>query len=159
MKTYTIKKGHHYSTHLPKLLFGNSILSSTVKFHKDCWFPLNTSDDYAINKLVGWSNGLHHRNSIRCGWRPAAVPGFIDLFFYIYNKGHRKEAFFTTVECDKEFNLLMAYQGGKILFSIEEKMIIVKVDYSGPRLGYMLFPYFGGQNTAPHDINIDLEIE
>lgn len=160
MKTYTIKKGRHYSNHLPKLVYGMRNLSTSVKFHSDCWFPLSQPDDYAINKLVGWSMGYHHTSSIRCGWRPAGIPGYIDLFFYTYCQGYRHDEYFTTIECDKEFLLFMLISSdGDITFSASGKSVTLKGPCIGKKLGYLLFPYFGGKNTAPHDIHIDIDIK
>lgn len=160
MKTYTINEGCHYSQHLLRLTYNRRILISKVMFHSDCWFPLILPDDYAINKLIGWSRGHHHTCSVRCGWRPAAISGYIDLFLYVYSKGHRHEKFFMTVECNKEFKLIMLISSkGHITFSALGKYLTLQEIDLNIKPGYILFPYFGGNNVAPHDINIDLQID
>lgn len=162
IKTYTILKGKHYSLHLPKLTYDRKILEVDVKMYSDCWFPMSNPDSYAINKLIGWSMGYHHNNSFRIGWRPAGSFGYIELFFYLYIDGKRFERFFTTVPCNKLFRLCLALgKNNTITASIDDSVVMIS-GYSFnniPKLGYILFPYFGGKNRAPYNIHIDLDIK
>lgn len=164
MKKYTIKKGRHYSNHLPRLTYDRRIIEAKVKFSSECWFPLREPDDYAVNKLLGWSFGYHHKDSLRIGWRPSGGEGYIDLFFYIYRYGQRYERYFTTVACDTEYDLTLAIGSrGSISASVGTSVVIMGGHYflenDMPKLGYILFPYFGGKKTAPHNMSIELELK
>jgi len=162
MTTYSLKEGTHYSLHLPKFCYNRKELDVEVRFHKTCWFPLILPDDYAINKLVGWSFGRHHKNSFRCGWRPAGKEGYIDLFFYIYNDGERFEKFLATIQCGNTYGFKMKWHPeGCISIGASEKEVLVGGIFfnKAPKLGYFLFPYFGGKNPTPHDMKIDLDFK
>ena len=161
---YTIKKGQHYSNYLPKMCYGKTSLAVRFKFMDGCWFPLEVQDDYAINKLLGWSAGLHHRNSIRCGWTPNPTPGLIDLFFYLYINGTRKEQKFATVELGLEYDLRIDTRSDLVSFSLSLNGVHEAYDsvyYPAPkcRFGFWLWPYIGGMLPARLDTKIYLELE
>jgi hypothetical protein len=159
---YEIKKGNHYSAHLPKIHFGKTKLKAVFGFLDGCWFTLDTPDDYAINKLFGISYGYHHKNSARVGWTPSIEPGCIDLFFYCYINGTRFEKEFFTVEIGKKYTLTMDMSGDQVSFSIAGRTVkttIEAVYFPLPKFkaGYILFPYVGGRKPAQIDTKILLE--
>ena len=67
---YTINKGSHRSTWLPKFTFKKS-LTFSFKFLSDPSYILdNKSDQEDTNKIFGISDSWYHRrHSIRVGWR------------------------------------------------------------------------------------------
>ena len=163
-KVYTIKKGEHYSNHTPKMCYGKGSMRATFKFMDGCWFPLEVQDDYAINKLCGFSNGLHNRNSVRLGWTPNKEPGKIDLFFYLYINGVRKEQKFATVEIGLEYQLFIILTNNLCGFTLMRDGATVATDsvyYPQPRcpFGYWLFPYLGGRLPARVDTKIYLDMK
>lgn len=162
-KVYVVKKCHHYSRHLPKLCYRKTKLRATFKFTDGCWFPLSSPDDYAINKLVGFSRGRHHKNSVRCGWTPNKEPGLIDLFFYLYIKGVRQEMKFTTVEIGLEYTLEIDLSSNLVYFSLRKNGLPIvnnSLYFPTPRCfwGYILFPHIGGKLPARTDTKIELSI-
>lgn len=161
MGSFKIAKGNHFSYHLPKLRYGKKNLNVIFKFTDTCWFKLETPDDFAINKLVGWSTGLHHTNSIRCGWTPAKDTGKIDLFFYVYQDGVRYEQFFVSVDIGTEYELEMNINNNLLSFTLRNDNItsVNSIYYKTPcdNFGYILFPYIGGRKPARIDTYIDLE--
>lgn len=160
---YVIKQGSHYSRHWPKLHFGTRKETIRFKFLDGCWFPPEAPDDFAINKLFGWSYGLHHQDSVRCGWTPNKEPGRIDLFFYLYQKGKMSSAKFATVgtgfPCFMEIHLF----GGRAFFSMSrfaKPTIVDSVPFQIPKIkwGYLLYPFVGGNLPARMDTKIDLQV-
>ena len=166
LKAYIIKKGRHYSNHLPKLWIGKKlILSAKVKMDKNCWFKLEEPADYAINKLVGWSYGFHHKNSIRIGWRPSIDrKNWIELHLYIYERGGRRQHYIDLIECNTENKIDITYHPDKsrITYSLYRAIVIsngvMNAKLKTSWWGYYLFPYFGGTKTAVVDTRIDLEL-
>lgn len=159
---YKIKKGNHYSLHLPKLHLGKTNLKVKFRFLDGCWFPLKVKDDYAVNKLCGWSYGWHHKNSIRCGWTPNKEQDKIDLFFYIYSNGERHIHSFCTIDIRTEYSLEIDLIINLLSFSIRSDSspsTILSYYYEKPKskLGYMLFPYIGGNLPAHTDTKISIE--
>lgn len=167
MKTYTIKKGSHYSWHIPKFWIGkkNSI-SMEFRFYEECWFPMRDRDDYAINKLCGWSYGFHHRNSIRVGWTPSDTrKSWIDLYAYYYKNGERGQAFIGTVECGTfnkvqiEYDIKFNTVSCSLRRTISEETITFYAEVNPTWWGVFLFPFFGGRKTAAVNTRIDLSFE
>lgn len=159
---YTIKKGEHYSNHPFRLHWRKTIMNLKFTLMGDCSYDLLVPDDWAINKLAGWSMCHHHHNSIRCGWRPSPTPGIISLFFYLYNDGKRTEHLFTNVRILKEYTLEMRLTGNRVDFSLAgngqtaEKSILYKKPWL--TAGYALWPYIGGLLPARWDTHIEMEI-
>jgi len=133
------------------------------EFSNNCWYPLKNIDDYDVNKLCGWSNGMHHQNSIRCGWVPNKEAGHIDLVFYVYYQGARSIKPFCKVETGIKYIMKMYIQNDYLVFSMVQigalvaKTVSIPYFASNKKLGYLLFPYIGGDLPARQDSNIYLE--
>ena len=160
---YFILKNNHYS--LPPhgcIHFGATEQKIQFRFDKNCIYQVDEKNDFT-NKLFGWSYGLHHKNSIRVGWRPAfdaETSKKIDLFFYSYNNGIRKIEYFHSVYAMVDYNIIIRVQpeNNTVLFKISE-FIKEEFPFVLPKttVGYFLYPYFGGTATAPHLITINLK--
>ncbi|HEY9117446.1 MAG TPA: hypothetical protein VIN11_06450, partial [Roseivirga sp.] len=118
--------------------------------------PRNQMD---INKLFGFSdcNSLHHQNSIRFGWNWNGEA--IDIYGYHYLDGKLNWKYLGTVEINKVYRYNIYLFEDLIEMEIEG-ITANKVQFNRHNLiceigyYYQLFPYFGGDETAPHDINI-----
>ena len=160
---FTIKKGKHN----PKgihfgFTFKNSV-SFDVCFNDNCIydpFPLPDTED--INKLCGFSTTIfHHIQSGRVGWRCVDNSGEIELVTYTYNSGERTISdqqvlakvkpnvwFVVTIEDhETHYEYILEYLG-KIITNNDEKK------YDWLPFKYLLYPYFGGNNAAPHDMTL-----
>lgn len=137
-KTYTIKKGGHYSGFRFKPFIKKSSQSVDVTFHEGCntYEKGNDQLNEQINKLFGFGDILHHNNSNRIGWRYNNLTKKIDLFNYMY-----------------DFGELKVVGIGDVL--IGQK---IRIDLKSPTywFGVNRFPYFGGKSVAPNDIKITL---
>jgi hypothetical protein len=70
LKKFSILKGRHYNSECQiKLHTGLNSLSTETIFTDSCLYQFDDEDQLDTNKLIGLSYGLHHRNSIRFGWR------------------------------------------------------------------------------------------
>ncbi len=167
MNKWTIKKGSHYSLSnfwkrfLPKI--GCGPVTYKFKFQKDAWYPYETIDDCDINKLAGFGFGNHHTNSVRIGWLPEfSRPGYIGLYFYNYNEKIRTIRKFADIQVDfehtltisfiKEINYLTFDMKGRFPATMIEIFVLPEF-----KIGYFLWPYFGGNGTAPKKLDIFLE--
>lgn len=160
---YVIEAGKHDS----RIVNGSSIdkirtlksnnLVFTARFDQTARYNLNNNDQYDINKLMGFSeaNSLHHDNSARFGWRYNIENDNIEIFSYIYREGELSYNKLSEVA----INETIEYQIN--LFDNEYEFVINGFSYREDRrinqevgIYYRLFPYFGGDEVAPHDINI-----
>ncbi|HEY1114164.1 MAG TPA: hypothetical protein VGE66_11415, partial [Chitinophagaceae bacterium] len=113
-------------------------------------------NQWDINKLYGFSdnNADHHQYSARFGWNWRE--GALRLHAYVYNKGVVESRELATVAIGAEKVCSIRVTGGAYLFSIDGKMMAAmpRQSTSERGKGYQLYPYFGGDEVAPHDIRI-----
>ena len=167
MKTYLIKKGNHYPSGFHFGITFKKTISFRCKFDDTCLYDaLGDNDEYDINKLFGFSTTwFHHRQSGRVGWR--CIDGEnIELLTYSYNKGKRniKESdILGTVKPGEMFYCAIQDTEDKYVYIFQkafDENISIQTDPKQKDwflFHYLLFPYFGGNKTAPHNMKIFLE--
>ncbi|MFW5847594.1 MAG: hypothetical protein ACOCVF_01565 [bacterium] len=174
MKEYQLKKGKHSAKGIHFGLTFKKKLKFKAKFDKSCLYSYSKhiQDRYDVNKLFGFSTTwYHHKQSSRVGWRCLDNEN-IELFSYIYTGGkllleYLKEPI-AIVKPNEEFTFEIT--DSETFCSFEFKRIIekekeinhnVKVIDKSPDwflFHYYLFPFFGGDLTAPHDMKLYIDI-
>ena len=153
---YTIEKGKQFCNTNPYFVTSYNELKFIAKFDSTAIYttadPSNQDD---INKLYGFAdnNSTHHKYSARFGW--CWSNNALRLFGYVYNNGVRDSKELGTIAIGKENNCAI-----KVTSTAYHFLLNGKID-SLPRTssaikgeGYKLYPYFGGDEMAPHTINI-----
>lgn len=158
---YSIKKGGQYCNNNSYKAIETSEMKFTVKFDSTAIYETVLAENqYDINKLFGFSdnNSDHHQYSARFGWRWSDKA--LRLFAYIYNEGAVFSKELTTISIGSEISCSIKVSGNNYLFTING------ITTQLPRLattekakGYQLYPYFGGDEVAPHQINIWIKNE
>jgi len=162
---YTIPKGKHRSgfRFSPKAFKDN--LEFTFRLFYQCHFYPVKVDDFDINKIFGISFGYPHDDSIRLGWVPCkGEPTLFELYAYYYNQGERKSMLLGKHRYHLEIQCEMSFipNGNEIIMWIVDYADNTKQCYNIPfvfpefKHGYLLYPYFGGNNKAPHDMKIEV---
>lgn len=160
-----IFKDHHSCTKANPFPFHYNQTSVTRKvlFGNNCWFPQRNIDDLDTNKVFGLSYGNHSKNSVRFGWIPDfSKRGYIKIFSYIHNNSGTFIEYLTTVEVEEANIFSMQISDDSVLMSISNEKSGLdsthKIAFKKPTtlFGYHLFPYFGGNNTAPQGMFIEL---
>jgi hypothetical protein len=156
-KKYKIRKGSHYSGFRLAPFFGKTTSKYEVVFTKSCIYQIEGPGQFDVNKLFGLSYGFHHENSARFGWR--AVDDLIEISLYCYKDGRRVIKEMTSIETEKPYVFEICNTGSHYELTIESVTgpfrgyaIVSKPQTT--KLGYKLFPYFGGNLPAPHDVEI-----
>ena len=113
------------------------------------------------NKLFGVSFGKHHKNSIRVGWR--ATEQGIQLCMYDYNDGKRTVVWLDQkLELNKYYRIVLSFSKDRynVMFTDMTGSFLsrnyVKYKFPKCRIGYYLYPYFGGNTPAPKNMFINL---
>ena len=170
MRFYLIKKGNHYASmsifeKIGAIGWKINTLSLRFVFRKECWWaPPRNQDDYDQNKLAGIGFGTnHHNNSVRLTWVPDFEnQGMIKVYGYTYdeNKAGPKftSTFIKSVHVQDTITGKIESRDGGYFITVNEVTIRMDNVNSDPNLCFKLFPYFGGNNTAPHDMVIELEM-
>ena len=153
---YTIGKGQQYCDQNSFRTVETSELKFIVRFDSTAIYRTTLEENqYDINKLFGFSdnNAGHHQYSARFGWRWS--DDSLRLFAYVYNNGEVSSVETGCVSIGANIACSIRITAGGYLFSMNEhSMLIPRSSTTVKALGYQLYPYFGGNETAPHDIRI-----
>ncbi|SIT79201.1 hypothetical protein [Pontibacter indicus] len=154
--TYIIRKGGH-TTQNPLKFIDNSTLRFEATFDSTAIYstslPANQAD---INKLYGLSDCEtdHHTNSSRFGWR--WYEGRLEIHAYTYTNKKRNTSYITSV-FPGQTNRYELTMGEKVYtFKVNDKQVTLPRYCTSMGSNYQLYPYFGGDETAPHDISIKI---
>lgn len=155
-ETYTIKKGNHSS--------GNHLMLKLTKkieffaiFTESCVYNLNSKDQSDTNKLFGISDSYSHsEDSARFGWR--YFNDRLEILSYVRKSGVFYYETIGFVEPNEIVYYSLEILNDRYKFTLRDKIYFVErtSDYNGIRYG--LFPYFGGNNVAPHNIEIKIKL-
>lgn len=164
MKKFRIKAGSHYSSSL-LYHFGITFkdkIACRAKFDKSCLYDLKNVNNYDINKLFGFSTTFfHHNQSARIGWRRHDDTS-IEVVSYTYRDHNRvPETLLGIVKPDQVFTSTIAETEKEYIYTFHSEDVFTRItDHKKSDkvlFKYMLFPYFGGDQTAPHDMLIYLD--
>ncbi|UII20125.1 hypothetical protein [Fulvivirga ligni] len=156
---FKIKEGTHSSNRLPESFEGNE-LSFTATFDSSAVYQtIQSSNQADINKLMGFSDcaSHHHENSARFGWR--WYNDQLEILAYCYINGQRSYEYITSVNLNSTHEYKLVSVDDKYVFTVDNanEIVIPKVYVCESGSNYMLFPYFGGDEVAPHDITVRID--
>jgi hypothetical protein len=169
-----LKKGKHYaSPRKIKLHLCKKEFKWEFKLSKDCWYEPTDVEFAGINKLRGLTFGIHNEdpfgkwkltkwlvNSVLIGWQPDfndVNKKRILLYLYYDVNGIETREYFDSVDIEQTFRIkfIIKDDGVHIRFNKNTEYTSYHVPTNTKfRLGYHLYPYFGGKSVAPHDMTI-----
>jgi hypothetical protein len=153
---YTISSGAHYASDNVYKPVETSDLKFTVRFDSSAIYQsVLAQNQYDINKLYGFSdNGAaHHRFSARFGWRWSG--GALRVFAYVYNAGKVLSEELGVVPIGAPVACRIKVDSTAYVFYCNEYVRTVPRQSTTPKgKGYLLYPYFGGDEAAPHEVRI-----
>ena len=156
-QVFTIAQGEHYATQRHVEALQQASLAFQARFDETAEYRLRDGFQDSKNKLLGFSdcNSAHHENSARFAWQ--WYNNRIEIFAYCYVDGQRMEAFLGTVEKNEVANYEVVISPTAYTFIFkDQKTEIARRSKCDVGVYVMLWPYFGGQIPAPHEINIYL---
>lgn len=155
---YTIKKGAHYADPTAYRPATFSELRFLVQFDSSAVYQtVSAENQYDINKLYGFSDNdsEHHLFSARFGWRWS--DGALRLFAYVYNAGVLTWRELATINIGDSLECSIHVSGNEYIFYYGDRWVSMPRESTTPAAqGYMLYPYFGGDEPAPQDISINI---
>ncbi len=159
-KNFKIRKGSHYSLHLPKFQYNLQELNFIVNFDSNCEYILGNQHQLDINKLYGISFGNHMKNSVRIGWNYNPNRKVIELWAFLHQNSKMSWEYLgdTIVEKNTKFNIQFRRNINTIVINWgENNKEIINFNFPEAKYGYYLFPYFGGTQVSPNTMNIKIE--
>ena len=156
-KTYNILKGTNFCKESTVKLFNGAGINFKVKFTNAAIYQ--TTADYNqgdVNKLYGFSEGIdNHINSARIGWN--WQHNALRLYAYVYAGGVRNCKEISKVSIGEDIICSIRISTNKYLFSVDKKELeLPRLLHTNTVAGYWQYPYFGGDEVAPHAISIDI---
>ena len=156
---YTLKKGAHFAdfntyqtvNYVEQtfiVVFDSSAIYKTID-------PANQDD---INKLYGFADNdtTHHSFSARFGWN--WLNNALRLYAYVYNDGMLQPLELCTIPLNQEVKCTIKVNANNYVFTVNGNSVaMLRTSKTPTGKGYRLYPYFGGDETAPHDIKIKLK--
>ncbi|SNS51666.1 hypothetical protein SAMN06296052_1083 [Pontibacter ummariensis] len=155
---YTIKKGGHYSIRNSFKTLSTDQIRFSVTFDSTAIYttknPANQGD---INKLYGLAdcNSLHQVNSVRFGWR--WYGNRLEVLAYTYKNRARNYAFVGYATLGQPSTCEIRLEDQAYILTMDGRSVTLPRECDGVGQGYRLYPYFGGDEVAPHDITISIQ--
>ena len=147
-----IHKGYHACLH------GFRFKKKRLKFDflvDDSWYyePIHAG----INKILGLSNGLSHmKHSIRLGWM--CENGEIVLYAYAHTGDADTHVAVRLCTVERGWHsCIIKSQFPFYHVYINEVGTTIRDEFNS-RIHYLLYPFFGGKDKAPHDIRFKINI-
>ena len=156
--TYTIRKGQNYCTPNTIKIVKTSEMKFIARFDTSAIYStVNPVNQYDINKLYGFSEGFNHQvNSARIGWRWS--DGALRLFGYVYKSSVRYSQEITAIPFNTDITCSIKLSGYNYLISANGITVTLpRASNAASATGYQLYPYFGGDETAPKNISIKIK--
>jgi len=152
---FTIRQGQHYCDQNSLKSVRTSEMKFMAKFDNSAIYQtVIPENQYDINKLWGFSEGINNQyNSARIGW--SWNNNALRLYGYVYAKGVRHMQEITSVSIGTDITCSIQLAGNAYLFTVNSFSISLPRGVSTTQAsGYQQYPYFGGDETAPHLITI-----
>ena len=154
--TYRIKAGEHSTTN-PFKQFSKNRIRFEVKFDSSAVYQtLDPNNQADINKLYGMSDcrAQHQVSSARFGWR--WYQNQLELHAYSYRNRQRQSTFVAAIPLNQWTTCELILTDQQYIYRVAGQQVEQPRGCSGTGVGYQLYPYFGGDETAPHDIRIQI---
>lgn len=152
---YSIPQGAQSALQSGLKMVSNDSLVFSVYFDSTAIYTSATPGNQAdINKLWGFSDcsGTQHQNSARVGWR--YFKGNLELLAYCYAGGVRSYKLLGAIKTNEFNTCTIVSKMDTYVFYLGNQAPIVMERGCSQGLKFRLFPYFGGDEVAPHDVNI-----
>jgi len=156
-KIYKIYKGHHRSSFSYKTTKSN-LINFDVIFDKSAIYKVKNSNNQAdINKLYGVSDcGRQHMEySIRFGWR--YYQNRLQLLWFKHEAGIFSFGLIKNIKINKSYNCTIKITDNNYILCVDNTCESITRICSKNYMRYVLYPYFGGDEKAPHDITIKIK--
>lgn len=156
---YRIRAGRQYCDQSALVFTPKTTLSFSATFDNSAIYtsqlPENQND---INKLYGFSDCdmQHNIASARFGWNWR--DNALRIYAYCYTNGQRISQELGTVLLNMAYNYQLSIVEGNYVFTFNGQQTVIArgCNTVESTKRYLLYPYFGGDEVAPHDITISI---
>ncbi len=157
-EVFTIKAGSHDAGWKPELLQSSTLRFEAIFDESAIYTSVDPVNQWDTNKLLGFSdcNSAHHENSARFGWR--WLGNQLEIIAYCYADGVVYIEPIAAVPLNEPSQYELSITEDSYLFKLNDTtMTMTRGNACTTGLYYKLWPYFGGDEVAPHDITIKIK--
>ena len=152
-----IKEGKHRSTTKVKTTKKDNVHFEILLTESCKYQTLNFDNQWDVNKIFGFSDGDGHKNnSARIGWR--YVKNELKLMAYTRYNGDFYFKNICVVEPGVYYECRINCLPDKYEFIVHNDTVYMDRYWIYSNRRYFLWPYFGGDEVAPHDITIKVKL-
>lgn len=163
-RIFKVAQGDHFSTPLLTKVFVGTSMSMTVIFDETAKYefsPQFASDQTDNNKLYGFADCAtsHMQNSARFGW--FSLNNQLVVTAFTHRGGKFYFQIIKEIETNRpyEASIDISADKKKYIYTFDGARVEVERGCEADKaIGYHLQPYFGGQQTAPHDVYITVKV-
>jgi hypothetical protein len=159
-RIFIIQEGNHSASGVHASVHVAKSLNFSAKFNNTAEYYLGNVNQYDINKLYGFSDcySAHHTNSARFGWVWNDQTLRLEIHAYVYSSSLRSSKFIDTVKLNQKYQYQISVNKSQYEFRLNGKLVTLPRGCSSTfATGYKLYPYFGGDEVAPHQIQITVD--
>jgi hypothetical protein len=153
---YIIESGEHFTAGNVYKHINKKELHFMAWLDSSCiYLSTNPSNQADINKLYGFADcgADHQQSSARFGWNWNGTA--FDIYAYCYTDGVRQSKLMGSMRPKEKASLSISVSPKKYLFKFNGKLETMERSCSTEQIeGYQLYPYFGGDEPAPHKMRI-----
>ena len=154
---FKIKEGKHRSTTKVKTTKKDNVHFEILLTESCKYQTLNFDNQWDVNKIFGFSDGDGHKNnSARIGWR--YVKNELKLMAYTRYNGDFYFKNICVVEPGVYYECRINCLPDKYEFIVHNDTVYMDRYWIYSNRRYFLWPYFGGDEVAPHDITIKVKL-
>jgi len=157
-RDYVIKEGNHSSRTSYITTKTNYIQFQSIFDESAIYENIDSTNQYDINKLYGLSDCKHNhiKTSIRLGWR--WLNDSLEIHWFKHTNSNFSFAKISTINLNTIVNFSIRFDSNYYYISVDNDTAIVKRPCNNQSIRkYYLWPYFGGDETSPHDIIIKIK--
>ena len=154
--TFIIKEGKHRSTAAYNTT-KDSVFNWRIIFDSSAIYTTeDVNNQLDVNKLIGWSDcgDNHSESSIRFGWR---WTDSLEIHWFKHENGNFSFAKITSVSLCSSHDYYLKIHDWDYEVKVDGVRVFIPRNCVEHKRRYQLYPYFGGDETAPHDIKIKIK--
>ena len=157
-RDYVIKEGKHSSRTSYRTTKTNCLQFQAIFDESAIYQSIDTNNQYDINKLYGLSDckDNHTKTSMRLGWR--WLNDSLEILWFKHTNNNFSFAKIKSIDFNEIVNFGIQFDTDYYYMSVGvETVTIARPCNQLSNRKYFLWPYFGGNETAPHDIKIKIK--
>lgn len=154
-RSYTVKPGRHSCSKVPEITFNQNSLEFIFETNKTWQWPNAYPSGWS--KIYGLSEGNHSKHSVRLGYR--CNDGYMIVGLYGRVEGEPFAIYMDTIHADQQYKCKIFRSEGDYVVQINGKQARCPAPEKDYSVGYILYPYVGGEYVWPFKWKVRIKKE